>query len=167
MKQFLLYVKKAMVAGETYNLYALEGAVSTDGGSVPGTREFLIFASLEDPPDWVRQREPKVNVLPDEQSLLTLFPLDLLLGRSRHASRALDDLARKLREAKTNVLCFHPGCRQGARYKAVASVGLEGGCWLACSEEHLSPVTTMGFPLTDKDYVDLREVLPRYSMAES
>ncbi len=167
MKQPLLYVKKAMVAGESYNLYALEGAVSTDGGSVPGTREFLIFASLMESPKRVHQKEPKGKLLPDERSLLILFPLDLLLGRSRHASQALDDLARKFREAKTNVLCFQPGCRKGARYKSVAPIGLEGGCWLARSEEHLSPVTTMGFPLRAEDYVDLREVLPTYSIVES
>jgi hypothetical protein len=158
MRGPVLYVKKAYVGGEECELYALEGSLSSDGGSRLTRTQFMLFTSLTGAPEWLNQREPKVKVLPDEQSLLTMFPLDILLGRARHASRALDDLARRLREARTNVLCFEPGCRKRARYKAVASVGLEGGCWLACSGDHFSRKTTKGFDLREEDFVDFRNV---------
>jgi hypothetical protein len=158
MRGPILYVKKAYVGGEECELYALEGSVSSDGGSRLTTTQFMLFTSLTEAPEWIHQRKPKVKVLPDEQSLLTLFPLDVLLGRARHASRALDELARRLREARTNVLCFQPGCRKRATYKAIASVGLEGGCWLACSPEHFSVKSTKGLELRPEDFGDLRSV---------
>ncbi|MFQ5837882.1 MAG: hypothetical protein ACE5HJ_03775 [Thermoplasmata archaeon] len=159
MKRPILYVKRAVVSGEECTLYALEGGTAVDGGKVSQTREFMIFASLAEAPDWVRSGEPRVKVLPDEQSLLTFFPLDLLLGESRHASRALDQVTRRLREARTRILCFHPGCRRKARYKGVASIGLEGGCWFACSREHFRPLTTRHLPLREEDYIDLQKVI--------
>ncbi len=69
------------------------------------------------------------------------------------------------REAKTNVLCFHPGCRRKAHYKATAHVGLEGGCWLACASKHFSLVTTRGVPLGDEDYDHLDDVIRKHGMA--
>ncbi len=165
MKGPILYMKIAVVEGEEYNLYALEGGTRANGGNSSRIREFMIFASLDDAPEWVSRSKPRLKLLPDEQSLLTFFPLDLLLGRSRHASRALDEVTRRLREAKTNVLCFHPGCRRKAHYKALAHVGLEGGCWLACAPEHFSPVTTRGVPLGDEDYDDLDDVIRKHGMA--
>ncbi len=154
-----VYVKRARIYGEECTLYAISAEKVPDGGDSRHLREFLVFTSLAGPPDWLDRREHRTKLLPDEQSLLSFFPLDLLLGRARHVSRALDEAAWKLREARTNVLCFHEGCRQRARYIGLPPVGLEGGCWLACTPEHLSIRTTKGLPLNDEDYSDLHQNL--------
>ncbi len=148
-------MKKAVVDGKPYTLFAHDGGTVANGGNSSRIREFMIFPSLDKVPGWVKRRKPMLKELPDEQSLLTFFPLDLLLGRSRHASRTLDEVTRGLREAGQTVLCFHPGCRQKAHYRATNPVGLEGGCWFACSREHFSRATTKGFSLRDEDYDDI------------
>ncbi len=97
--------------------------------------------------------EVEFSKLPDEQSFITFFPFDLLLGRKRKIIMVIDEILRRLRGGSSLVTCFYKGCRKPALFYAEAPQGLEkGGCWYACSKEHFSPVTSKGIPVREEDY---------------
>jgi hypothetical protein len=157
VKPTAVYVKRARIDGEPYVLCAVEGVTRLDGGGVRREGPYLLVASPGEGPPWLERVASVVHLLPDEQSFRTLFPLDVLLGRRRRVSRLLDEEARRLRLARTDVRCFHPGCREQARFRAVPPGGLGDGCWFACGPDHFADATTKGVPLTPEDFEGFRE----------
>ncbi len=149
-----VYYQETLVNGKL--MYAYASRVSIEELEKRSTVSFITKNSY-----YLYFSEFKVEVegfklirLPNEQSLLSFFPFSLMYGREADKLLGvISDYVRLLRSYGSKVLCFKKGCRKPARFYAVSRIGLEGGCWYACSEEHFSQKTTKGFPLTPKDYL--------------
>lgn len=150
------YVREAYVGGKKYALYAVPAALDLkDFKDVEQVDGFAVYAQpAEDSQKFeAAAAGVKFSKLPDEQSWMVFFPLNLLFGGRSKIMDAMDEAARKLRGGISNVNCFYKGCRKQAEFYAEAPHGLAGGgCWYACSKEHFSSVTSKGVSINADSY---------------
>jgi len=154
------YVRYAYVDDKKVALYAIPTDVELDG-EYKAVDKVDGYMYLIRPPDSPPKFKKSVRVitLPDENSLLSFFPFEYLLGHKLKVVKVMDEVLRRLRGGSSYVTCFYKGCRKRALFYAESPLGLsEGGCWYACSKEHFSTTTSKGHQIRMEDYKRLMNV---------
>jgi len=154
------YVRYVYINNKKVAIYAIPEDVELNGeyktvDEVDGYT--YLIKQIDSPPKF--KSSVKIVKLPDENSLLSFFPFEYLLGRKLKVVKTIDEILRRLRGGSSYVTCFYPGCRKRALFFAESPLGLSrGGCWYACSKEHFNTTTSKGYPIKIEDYKRLLNI---------
>ncbi|MFN3621848.1 MAG: hypothetical protein ACK4TI_03065 [Nitrososphaerales archaeon] len=147
------YVRQAYIHEKKVAIYAVPEDLEVSDEVVEKVCGYAFVIKPADTPPKFKANDVKIIKLPDENSLLTFFPFEYLLGDKVKIVRVMDELLRKYRGGGSYVTCFYKGCRRRAVFYAESPLGLtKGGCWYACSKEHFSNLTSKGYPIKEEDF---------------